>query len=154
MSTIKYIKADNYNTPEGAWRDILQFIPLDKKLWLPFYNDGTAKCIISKLGYESIHYNKDFFSYVADNEYLLIDNPPYSIKDSVLEKCFKISRPFCLLLPLDTIERKYFKKYTKGLQIIIPDSRYKYSKSSPPFKSVWCCWGMSQYIGNEQLIFL
>ena len=35
---------DNYSTPEWAWRELFQAVPLLKKrrLWDPFYNDGLT----------------------------------------------------------------------------------------------------------------
>ena len=148
-------KMDDYNTPKEGWEDILQFIDKTEPLWLPFYNDGTAKKIVNKLGYENVyHENKDFFTYYLDDR-ILIDNPPFSLKKEIIEICFKKGKKFALLLPFDTIERKYFKKWKNGLQIIVPNNRYKYieGNSQPPFKSIWLCWNM-KIRNNEQLIFL
>lgn len=148
-------KMDNYNTPLEGWRDILTFFDKDTKLWLPFYNDGTAKNKLHELGYMDVyHENKDYFTYWLDDR-ILIDNPPFSIKRKVIEYAYKQNKPFALLLPFDTIERKYFKEYANGLQIIIPPNRYNYTDSSkqPPFKSVWLCWNMN--LGNrDKIIFL
>ena len=61
-------------------------------------------------------------------------------------------KPFALLVPMETVERKYFADMFKGdkrIQIIIPKKRYEfestYSDSSGkiPFKSVWICWKMN-----------
>jgi hypothetical protein len=150
-------KMDNYNTPLEGWKDILSFIP-DKntKIWLPFYNDGKAKKLVNSLGYKKVyHKNKDYFTYWKD-DHILIDNPPFSLKKDVIDYAFNKNKPFCLLLPFDTIERKYLKNYSDGLQIVIPQNRYKYidnPKANPPFKSIWMCWRMNLKNG-EKLIFL
>ena len=147
---------DNYNTPVNGWEDILQFVKKDTPLWLPFYNDGAAKELLQGLGYTDVfHEDRDFFTYWCDDR-ILIDNPPFSVKRKVLDYCWEKKKPFCLLLPLDTMERKYFKKYINGLQMIIPNKRYRYTgnkKVSPPFKSVWFCWKMNIQ-NNEMMIFL
>ena len=148
-------KMDNYNTPVEGWEDVLQFVKKDTPLWLPFYNDGSAKELVKGLGYNDVfHEDRDYFTY-WENDRILIDNPPFSLKRVVIDYAWEKKKPFCLLLPLDTLERKYFKKYVKGLQIIIPAKRYSYTddKVSPPFKSVWFCWGMNIQ-NNEMIIFL
>lgn len=149
-------KMDNYNTPLEGWKDILQFFPKDTKLWLPFYHDGKAKELVQSLGYSDVfHENKDYFTY-WENDRILIDNPPFSIKKDVIEYAYSKKKPFALLLPFDTIERKYLKKYIDGMQIIVPENRYKYTdnaKQNPPFKSIWICWHMNIQNG-EKMVFL
>ena len=111
--------------------------------------------MVKGLGYNDVfHEDRDYFTY-WENDRILIDNPPFSLKRVVIDYAWEKKKPFCLLLPLDTLERKYFKKYVKGLQIIIPAKRYSYTddKVSPPFKSVWFCWGMNIQ-NNEMMIFL
>ena len=150
-------KQDNYNTPKNGWEDIMQYVEdKNKKIWLPFYNDGKCKEILNEMGYTNIiHEDKDFFTYEVENA-IVIDNPPYSCKEKVIEKLFKMKIPFSLLLPLETIERKYFKKYINGFQLVIPNVRYEYTdkKGGVPFKSCWFCWNMQNYLPNKELIFL
>jgi len=149
-------KCDDFNTPLNGWEDVLQFVKKDTPLWLPFYNDGSAKELVEGLGFTDVfHENRDFFT-SWKNDRILIDNPPFSLKRKVLEYAWQKNKPFCLLLPCDTLERNYFKKYIKGLQIIIPEKRYRYnneSKVTPPFKSCWFCWRMNIQ-NNEMIIFL
>ena len=155
---IKMSVQDNYNTPKKGWCDIMQFIPnKEQKIWCPFYNDGTCKNILEEMGYTNIiHSNKDFFTYHEPNS-ICLDNPPYSIKEKIIDKLYETKIPFALLLPMDTLERKYMKKFLNNLQVVIPAIRYEYvegSKKNPPFKSVWICWNMQEYLPNKQLIFL
>lgn len=149
-------KMDNYNTPVEGWKDVLQFIDKDRPLWLPFYNDGSAKELVESLGYTDVlHEDRDFFTYYEKNR-ILIDNPPFSLKREVIDYCWKQNKPFCLLLPCDTLERNYFKQYVKGLQIIVPKKRYRYNdeaRVTPPFKSCWFCWHLN-IKNNEMMIFL
>lgn len=154
---IKFIQDDNYNTPVEGWKDIMQFIEnKNSKIWLPFYNDGSAKKILLDLGFKNIyHENIDFFTYTLE-DYILIDNPPYSIKEKIIKRLYDMKISFSLLLPIDTLERKYFVKYTENLQLVIPKIRYIYKEGAknPPFKSCWFCWNMKEYLPNKQLIFL
>lgn len=156
MFFCKNTKNNNYNTPINGWKDILQFIDKSDKLWLPFYNDGKAKEYLNDLSFNNvIHINKDFFKYDISNA-LVIDNPPYSIKEKIIKKLYT-GRSFSLLLPLDTLERKYMKKYLDGFQLVIPSYRYNYKegKKSIPFKSCWFCWNFQNKLGtNDKIIWL
>jgi len=37
----------------------------------------------------------------------IITNPPYSIKDRFLTRCYELKKPFALLMPLTALEGKY-----------------------------------------------
>lgn len=153
-----FSKEDNYETPQEAWELILKYINKDKILWLPFYCKGLAGDILTKLGYSIIHENKDFFTYEPIQYDMIIDNPPYSIKKEVIEQCKKLGKPFALFLPLDTLERKYFKELLSDkIQIIIPNKRIHCIKdenktSNAPYKTCWFCYNMN-LLDNQQLIF-
>ena len=156
-------KLDDVNTPQAYWKHILQFIPNDETIWCPFYNDGTCKKDIESLGYDCIHNEVDFFKNFKENG-ICIDNPPYAIKKNIIEVLYNEGKPFSLLLPFDTLERKYIFKYHENLQLVIPHARYSFKKGAvndrgdvndkPPFKSVWFCWNMMPYLGGDALIFL
>lgn len=156
-------KKDNYNTTMECWNDILQFINKDQKMWLPFYNDGTAKKYLNDLGFKNvIHKDKDFFTYdISDG--LIIDNPPWSIKKDIIGKLYDQKRSFALCLPLDTLERKYFLQYTKGFQLLMPNKRHRLESNykhlskcpSPPFKCCWFCWNLQKELGTiDKIIWL
>ena len=148
---------NHYTTPKEGWEDILKYIPKDTPLWLPFYNEGQAKNILVELGYNDVyHENMDFFQYDMPDR-LVIDNPPYDAKKKIIDKLYKRGKPFALLLPLVTLERKYMKGFLNKFQMIIPAIRYTYvdANTAPPFKSCWFCWGMQEYLNtNDKLIFL
>ena len=157
---VKMTKQDNYNTPKIALEHLLNYIEPLMPIWMPFYNDGSVKKQMEDVGFLDVfHEDKDFFTYNLE-ERLVIDNPPYSIKEKVIEHLYKQNRPFSLLLPMDTLERKYMLKYQKNLQVLIPPIRYDYNekegkKSQPPFKSVWICWNMKEILNtNKELIFM
>lgn len=153
---------DSYNTPKESWAEILQFIPKNTPLWVPFYNDGVAKKYIEELGFTDVyHENKDFFSYNLKDR-LIIDNPPWSIKIKIIDRLYNENRPFSLSFPLDTLERKYILRYRKNFQLFIPDKRHSFESNykfkggknaTPPFKTCWFCWNMQKYLGNDKIIF-
>ena len=149
----KINKCDDFNTPAEAWDLIIKHTNLaDKKVWCPFWNDGEITFSHKAI----IHQEKDFFNYEPDEYDYIIDNPPFSIKKQVLERCVSLNKPFALLLPIETMERKYFNKLVQGrdFTMIIPNKRYNFkggnNKKNVMFKSCWYCFG---YGFDTQLIF-
>lgn len=58
----------------------------------------------------------------------LISNPPYSIKDKIIERCIDLGKPSVLLLPIDTLggvqRHKLFHRTRIG--VYIPTKRIKF----------------------------
>ena len=75
---------------------------------------------------------------------MIITNPPYSLKDEFLKKCYEYNKPFCLLLPITALEGKtrgeLFRE--KDIQVIVFDGRVEYlnNKKGNWFNTSWFCW--------------
>lgn len=71
---------------------------------------------------------KIFFEYKPRQHYdVIISNPPYSIKDGVIDRCYKLNKKFMLLLPLPTLQGKTrYKSFIKGLELLVFDGRISY----------------------------
>ena len=97
---------------------------------------------------------------------VICTNPPFSLKDEFLEKCYWLGKPFALLLPLTVLDsvsrRNLFSK--NGVEFILPPRRIRFetpnhqqriAEGKKPgtgwFYSVWVTWGLN--IG-QQLTFL
>lgn len=153
---------NDYNTPIEAWELLINTMK-DKnvKFWLPFYNDGSIKQILKKkLNINVIHQNRDFFSYEPKSYDVIADNPSFFQKANVFQRCIELNKPFALLVPMETVERKYFAemfKEDKRIQVIIPKKRYEFESSYTdssgkiPFKSVWICWKMNLRSKNNMI---
>ena len=137
-------RSDNYETTKEAFDLLFKYIKIDKdkKVWAPFYCEGLINQY--EFPFEMIHTKTDFFETDVSFDYI-IDNPPFSIKEKIIRKCIEINKPFCLLLPIDTLERKYISTLFKDrdFTIIIPKKRWKFinngSKVTMPFKSCFFC---------------
>jgi hypothetical protein len=148
-------RCDNYSTQKEAFDLLFKYVDIEKnkKVWAPFYNEGLIKSYT--FPFEMIHTTTDFFETNIDYDYI-IDNPPYSCKEKVIRRCIELNKPFCLLLPIDTLERKYISSLfrDKDFTIIIPKKRWKFinnnSKVTMPFKSSWFTIGFKL---NRQIIF-
>jgi len=146
---------NNYSTYKSAFDMIFKYINVkNKNVYFPFYNEGIINSY--KFDCNIIHNDLDFFIETNIDFDVIVDNPPYTIKKEVIEKCIALNKPFALLLPIDTLERKYicnlFKD--KDFSIIIPNERYNFLnnnvKTTMPFKCCWFCIGFGL---DKQIIF-
>lgn len=152
---------DDYETPAWCWRMIVDLINnKQRRIWEPFYCKGLAGQTLAELGQPCIHENKDFFSWEPEEWDCIVSNPPYSIKQSVFERCIALGKPFALYVPLDTLGRKYISRLMNSpyLQIVIPNARtdfitdYEVNRTCPPHLTIWICWKMKLRDGS-QIIF-
>jgi len=159
MSFVQDKDSDNYITNKYEWERIKDYIPTDKIIWSPFYCDGKQKEYFKELGYDIIHEDKDFFSYTPEYD-IIIDNPPFSKKNEILNKLNDLDKPFILICPSMMLSYKYFQTNfkDKNIQLIIPYKRmnFKHLNSnkknySPPFASFYYCYKMNL---PKDIIFL
>ena len=150
--SVSRVKND-YNTPLEAWELLMDNMRnTDVTFWLPFYNDGSIKQILQKkFKLKVIHKDKDFYKYEPKSYDVIADNPPFSNKWDVFKRCKHLGKPFAILVPMETMERKYFNdlfKDDESLQVIVPKKRYEFTNSYEnssnkiPFKSVWVTYNM------------
>lgn len=137
---------ENY-TPFYAVEPILKFIPKDKKVWCPFDEQWSAFYqSFSKGGWSvvrsSLKDGQDFFTYKPDNFDIIVSNPPFNIKDQVLEKLYEIDKPFAMLLPLATLQGKSrYELFKNGIQLLSFDSRIEFhNKNKMDILTSGCCF--------------
>jgi len=134
---INYKNDDEYMTPKYAWEQIKQFIPRNKIIWECFYGDGKSGEYLKQItGNEVIHTNTDFFEVNVGD--ILISNPPYSCKAKVFKRLQEIDKPFIMLVPVSTINKKYFLDYFGDkCEIIIPPKRIQFIKNGIQTTQSW-----------------
>lgn len=157
---MKNEKNDELYTPDYAIKPLLKYLPKNKIIWecTDFGSSNITK-VLKENGFNVISTHKKDFDFLKDTpdfEFdIIITNPPYSLKDEFLRKCYEYKKPFCLLLPitsLEGIERgKMFRK--NNIELLVLDRRcnfiYNNSKKSNWFNTSWFCWK----ILPKQLIF-
>jgi len=115
-----YTGNDDYITKKEDWEAIQHFIPKDKIIYEPFYCDGKSGEILRELGCRNvIHEDIDFFTNTFEYDYI-ISNPAFSLKKKIMEKLYEIDKPFILIMPMEVMTYKYFKKWGNKIQIIVP----------------------------------
>ena len=107
-----------------------------------------------KLGYEvtatHIQNNQDFFEIDMPECDYIISNPPYSVKGEVLERLFKIGKPFAMLVGVVGLFESQFRFNLfreNDFEIMYMNKRISYFKDyadekpslNPPFSSVYVC---------------
>jgi len=150
--------SDNYATDKKGWEIIKEYIPTDKKIWSPFYCDGKQKEYFKEMGYDIIHEDRDFFSYIPEYD-IIVDNPPFSKLKNICIRLKELDKPFILICPSIVLTCKYFHKlFYEHLQIIIPLKRPTFTHLvnpkkgyTPPFGTQYYCYKMNL---KKDLIFI
>ena len=157
---MKKEKNDELYTPEYAIFPLLKYLPKNIKIWeCTDYGESNITKVLKDNGYEVISTHKkdfDFLNDETDFEFdMIITNPPYSLKDEFIKKCYEYNKPFALLLPLTSLEGiNRGKMYREnGIELLVFDRRcnfiYDNAKKSNWFNTSWFCWNVLP----QQLIF-
>ena len=157
---MKNVKNDELYTPEYAIIPLLKYLPNNIVIWecTDFGKSNITK-ILKQNGYKVITTHKNNFDFLTDTPNfqfdMIITNPPYSLKDEFLEKCYEYKKSFALLLPLTSLEGiNRGKMYREnGIELLVFDRRcnfiYNNAKKSNWFNTSWFCWNVLP----KQLIF-
>lgn len=154
MNTTK--EGDEKFTPFYAVEHILKYLKPKSIIWCPFDEEWSAFVIrLREAGHrvKATHINqgKDFFNITPKKNTIdyIISNPPYTLKDKVLQRLYELNIPFAMLLPVATIQSMkrvpMFQKY--GVEVLIFDGRTCYHEvnnlittmAGPMFASAYFC---------------
>lgn len=146
INYIKKEKFDDIYTPEYAIEPLLEFIPKGITIW-ECCDFGGSKIteLLKKHGCNVISTDKEenFFEYVPQQNFdMIITNPPYSLKDKFLKKCYEWNKPFALLLPITALEGKsrgcMYRQH--GVEVLVLDGRVQFMENSGNwFNTSWFC---------------
>ena len=140
-------------TPFYAVDPIIKYLPKGKIIWCPFDEKWSAFYVhLRELGYRvirsSLSDGQDFFKYEPERWDLIVSNPPFSIKDKVLERLYSLQKPFAVLLPLNSLQGKTrYKYFAGGIQLLSFDIRICFHNQKSmeqvikgsPFASAYFC---------------
>ncbi len=149
---------NNFQTPPHALLPLYPYLKKDWKIWEPAWGEGNIVRELTKQGYDifgtDIEGGADFLdpnSHVDFEWDCIVTNPPYSIKDKFLERCYSLDKPFALLMPLTALEgiKRQALYRENGVEVILMDKRinfetpYKVEKSSSWFATAWFTWKLN-----------
>ena len=156
---------DEFYTPKYAVKPILEFIKPKSIIWCPFDTDESWFVKLLKENEHTVinthlEMGIDFFEYEPSNYDYIISNPPYSLKAEVLERLFKLDKPFAMLLGVVGLfeSQKRFNMFADNkFEIMYLNLRVAYFKDfkdqkpslNPPFSSVYITHNMLP----EQIVF-
>lgn len=158
---IDYMKEEKYDelyTPNEAIYPILKYLDKDKIYWeCTDFGDSNIRKVLVENGFKVIATRKEEFDFLKDEPLfkfdVIITNPPYSIKDKFIKRCYELNKPFLLLLPLTALEGKERNKLykEKGIELIILNKRINFmkNKNNVWFNTSWFCRGIT----DKQLNF-
>ena len=146
--------SDECYTPSSAVAPLLEH--LDKSLVYYEATSGISSSIVSFMrssGFNVISSEgRDFLTDELPYFDVVLTNPPYSIKDKFIEKCYSLKKPFALLLPVSSIQgKKRGSMFSEnGLELLVLNNRVDFTgKGAPHFGVAWFCNGLL----NEKIIF-
>ena len=148
-------KNDELYTPEYAVKPLLKYLDKDKIYWeCTDFGESNITKVLRENGFKVINTNKAQINFLTDEPLdcdIIITNPPYTLKDEFIKRCYELNKPFLLLLPitaLEGIERgKMYRKY--GIELLVFDRRNEFMGKSCYFNTSWFCYN----ILPEKLIF-
>lgn len=145
---------DRYGTPPRALDILIPHLDKEWSIWECACGTGSIVNYLSKKSF-------NIFGTDVDHDFILgkplecnciVTNPPYSLKNHFIRRCYEIGKPFALLMPLTALEseerQKYYRKH--GVQLIIPNKRIQYTmpdgtmnKHGNWFSSAWFTCGLN-----------
>ena len=135
--------SDDFQTPSEALYPLIPYLKRDWTIWECACGKGNLSDYLKSLGFTVIATDiltgHDFLKWEPNKYDCIITNPPFSLKQEFLERCYELGKPFALLLPLTTFEtrkrQQLFKKY--GVQVIFFDKRINFET---PYKNESGSW--------------
>ena len=140
--------SDEQYTPAYAVAPIIKYIPGNKIVWCPFDTEHSEYVLALKAaGIRVVHSHiltgEDFFVYEPEEWELIVSNPPFNIKQKVVERCLALGKPFALLLSnlwLNSSAPVHLFR-EKEMQMLLFDKRIQFTeKNAAYFGSSYFCW--------------
>ena len=138
---------DDFQSPPEVLNPILPYIPQSWIVWEPASGKGNLVRKLTQAGYWTIGtdilHGQDFFTYEPGFPYeCTITNPPFTVKNEFLERCYALGKPFALLMPinaLDTSKRQCLYKQ-HGLEILMLPSQVTFHNTAGKAARFVCAW--------------
>jgi hypothetical protein len=146
---LKQGSPDDFQTPPYALAPLLRYLQQRWVIWECASGRGNLTTELRRQGFTvtatDIIGGRDFLCWEPKRFDCIITNPPFHHKQQFLERCYKLGKPFALLLPLTTLEtrrrQELFEKY--GIEVIFFDRRIDFetpegvNNSSSWFATAW-----------------
>lgn len=140
-------KNDERYTPPILVKPILNYIKPKSVIWCPFdTKDSEFVILLKKAGhkviYSHINLGQDFFKYEPNEKYdYIISNPPFSKKIEVLDRLYKLNKPFAMLMNIECLNYQVVGEFflNKSLQLLIVDKKVSFDGNTVSFNTSYFC---------------
>lgn len=161
-------ESDFYPTPPEATIALMNFLDLPKEcvIWEPACGDGHMVYQIRKMGYEVIESDiktgTDFLKTPLKKCDWIITNPPFSLSEKFISRCYDHKKPFALLLKSQywhAKKRLSLFEETNPTYILPltwrPDFCFgKRGKGSPLMDVMWVVWDREWSYSTERTMYI
>jgi hypothetical protein len=103
--------SDECLTPRYAVEPLIKHLKEKgyQTIWCPFDHEHSQYVrVLKSHNFTVIHShlenNKDFFKYEPEQYDVIVSNPPFSVKDEVLNRLYNLNKPFAVLLPQNSLQ--------------------------------------------------
>lgn len=132
----EYSPRDDFRTPFYATEIIVPYIPKGLPIWECAYGEGHIARALKHFGFNvvssDIFSNADFtVDFIKDQPpisrpFIIITNPPYSLKKEFIYKALEYEVPFAFLIPADYSQWLIDVLEKDGIQRITPRKRINF----------------------------
>jgi len=157
VNYMKNKKHDHFDTPAYAVEPLLKFIKPEWVIWEPTDTTGNSEItrVLREHGNKVISTSKENFNFLTDKPDFefdcIITNPPYTLKDEFIKKCYQHSKRWAMLMPLTALEGKRRGNWYRdhGVQLLVFDGRVEFTGGACWFNTSWFCF----HVLPEKLMF-
>jgi len=140
---------DEYYTPKILVEPIIKYLKPKSVVWCPFDTESSEFVIMlkqagHKVVYSHIWYGQDFFTYEPKKYDCIISNPPFTRKLEVLDRLYKLGKPFAMILGLPILNYQEIGDFFigKDLQLLIVNKKVSFDGNTASFNNSYFCHKM------------
>jgi len=146
---------DRCQPPAYALDPLLLHLRKDWIIWEPAAGEGNIVNTLKARGHivvgTDILSNHNFFEWTPPQWDCIVTNPPYSVKYEWLHCCYRLGKPFALLLPVETMgaakAQRLFEQYGFELMLLNRRVNFKmpnkeYAGGGAQFPTAWFTHGL------------
>jgi hypothetical protein len=146
---------DDFQTPPKAVGPLLPYLRKEWHIWECAAGKGNLVRGLQSQGYQvygsDLVQRVDFLTSSPPAAFdCIVTNPPYSLKDEFLGRCYGYAKPFALLMPLTALEGEAKQRLYQehGIQLIVPNQRINFETPygvdmGSWFTTAWFTWKLS-----------
>ena len=154
LKTGSFNEKDEYYTPSILVKPIIKYVKEKSTVWCPFDTENSEFVILLREAGHTviathIWNGQDFFSYEPKENYdYIISNPPFTKKLEVLERLYKLNKPFAIVLGLPILNYQEVGSFFLGkkLQLLIVDKKVSFDGNTASFNNSYFC---SNFLPND-----